>query len=72
MDVEVRIFHTITNIFNIFRKEIDDLSPEEFHGFNRKILDAYLHWKESGKKGFYMETYRIPEYRRNLSMYTID
>uniref|UniRef100_A0AC34QA83 Nudix hydrolase domain-containing protein n=1 Tax=Panagrolaimus sp. JU765 TaxID=591449 RepID=A0AC34QA83_9BILA len=54
------------------QEEIEKLSTKEFHHYNRTILDAYLHWKSSGKKGFYMTKIELPEFRRKWSVYTID
>uniref|UniRef100_A0A914YVX5 Nudix hydrolase domain-containing protein n=1 Tax=Panagrolaimus superbus TaxID=310955 RepID=A0A914YVX5_9BILA len=34
------------------KEEIDKLTDKDFHPFNRSIVDAYMHWKESGRKGF--------------------
>ncbi|KAE9555086.1 hypothetical protein FO519_001747 [Halicephalobus sp. NKZ332] len=52
--------------------EITNLPSWEFHRFNKSILDAYLHWKQSGRKGFHMDKFEIPELRRSWSVYTAD
>jgi|UniRef100_A0AC35G7H6 8-oxo-dGTP pyrophosphatase MutT (NUDIX family) len=54
------------------KEEIDNLTDADFHPFNRSIIDAYFHWKESGRKGFYMEKFTIPEFNRTFSVYTAD
>jgi len=53
-------------------EEITNLPPSEFHKFNKSILDAYLHWKKSGRRGFYHEKFEIPEFRKSWSVYTVD